>query len=806
MKFDDAASVDQICYEMRLADWPRSLDRQRINDLFNGVPPYSEEERERNGIAINVNFLEGTRLAHDARMQFAGNFLKPGKYFTARTDMGPTHKRNPRSTFVTHQLAKLMKRSSVYYETFRSQFALDVLHGIGPSCWDTPDHWCPDGIGVEDVLVPANTVLHMKNLPLFTLYHSYTGPELIRLTRNRDIAKETGWNLPLVDKCIAWLDEETMALSHNNWPETWSPEKMGERVKSDGGFYAADSVPTIDCFDFYFWNDDQDEEGWCRRIVLDSWSTPQSAGGVWMMQRDSKRDFGRNQFLFNSKQRKVASSWRNIVTWQFADLSAVAPFHYHSVRSLGLLLYAVCNLQNRMRCRFNECVWESTLMYLRVKSQEDIQRALKVELVNRGFIDESISFVPAAERFQVNDRLLQEGLMQNQQLIQQNTASYTQSFGQFRDRTEKTKFQVMAEIQSMTAMISAALQQAYRYQEFQYREIFRRFCLKDSRDPDVQLFRGACLRYGIPESMLTPEAWDIEPERVLGAGNKTLEMAIAEQLMQYRNLYDPEPQREILRDVTLAITDDPARAEALVPTRPMKITDSVHDAEISTASLMMGLPVDIKTGMNHIEYVDTMLRNLSIVILKAKKQGNMASPDQIEGMQNMANHINAHIQIVAQDENEKQRVTFWQKNLTKMMNEVKGFMQRLQQAMKDKSQQGNGADPEAMAKIQSQKMQAEAKMANTRESHAQRTAQRQIQFEMEEKRDQQRHAREMQMQSQKAALELRAKQAETAAELRGKRAERVQELGARRLEQAAELVHEDRKSRMQTKKKKESDA
>ncbi len=50
-------------------------------------------------------------------------------------------------------------------------------------------------------------------------------------------------------------------------------------------------------------------------------------------------------------------------------------------------------------------------------------------------------------------------------------------------------------------------------------------------------------------------------------------------------------------------------------------------------------------------------------------------------------------------------------------------------------------------------------------------------------------------------LELRAKQADKAVELRGKHAERVQEIGARRLEQAQELVHEERKSKMQTKKK-----
>ena len=723
-----------------------------INDLMNGTPPYSAQEAMENNIAINVNFLEGTRIAHDARLQLTGSMTKPGRFFSARTDMGPKHRRTERSAIVTAQLAKIMKRSPIYFETFRSKFALDIMHGIGPSGWDKDDFWCPDGLGIEDVLIPANTLLTMKNLPFFAIYRSWTGPELIKMTRNRKESEESGWNMDLVGKCIEYIDAEATSLMGTNWPEVWSPEKMAERVKGDGGFYAGDQVPTIDCFDFYFWSDDDNEEGWKRRVILDSWSTPSSVGQP--MGWNSKVDFAKNQFLFNSGSRKAASSWREIVAFQFADLSAVAPFRYHSVRSVGFLLYAVCNLQNRLRCKFAESVFEALMMYFRVKNMDDAERALKIELANRGFIDETVQFIPAAERFQVNANLVELMLNDNQNTIAQNTSSYVQNTGASKDRTEKTKFQVMAEIQAMNAMISSGLQQAYRYQEFEYREIFRRFMLKHSRDPDVKEFRANCLSRGVPEEMLSMEAWDIEPERVLGAGNKTLEMAIAEQLMQYRSLYDPEPQRQILRDATFAITNDPGRTDLLVPDKPEKVTDSVHDAELSTAALMMGLPVELKTGMNHIEYVNTMLKGLALVIAKAQKKGGMATQEEIEGMGNLAQHISQHIKIVAQDEHEKERVTNWEKALTKMMNFVKAFAQRLQEQMK-KQQQAQGAqgDPAAAAKVQATMMMAKAKESNTRESHAQRTAQRQLQWEMEQKRKDKELMLEHQRESQRAQVE-----------------------------------------------------
>ena len=811
MKFNKASEVEQVAYEMKLADYPRGLNRARINDMFNGVPPYSAEEVERNAIAVNVNFLEGTRIAHEARAQFTGNFLKPGKYFTAATDAGPIHKRQERSMIVTKELAKIMKASNVYYETYRSKFALDILHGIGPAVWDKPDFWCPDAVGIEDVLIPANTLLTMKNLPFFAIYRSYTGPELKKLTQNQEVSEKAGWNMGLVQKCLEYIDAEATSLMGTNWPEVWSPEKSAERIKGDTGFYAGDQVPTIDCFDFYFWDDDEKSQGWKRRIILDSWSTPQSGGlnangqMSYKMGWNSKAEWSKNQFLFNSKNRKVAQKWSELVSFQFADLSAVGPFRYHSIRSMGFLLYAVLHLQNRLRCKFQESIFEALMMYFRIKTMDDAERALKVELFNRGFIDDSLQFIPAAERFQVNAGLVELGLQDNEKTIMANASSYSMTAQSPQDKKQKTKFEAQAEIQRMTAMIGSGLQQAAQYQEFEDREIFRRFCLTNSRDPDVISFQARCLKQGVPEYMLNdPTCWDITHDRVLGQGNKTLEMVIAEQLMQFRNLYDPESQRMILRDFTMAVTDDPARTDAMVPDKPMRVTDSVHDAQLSVSTLMAGLPVDIKTGMNHIEYVDTMMTAMALTIQKIEKgQGQMATPDQLQGLQNVAQHIGQHIQIVAQDPNEKQRVEQWSKTMSKMMNMVKAYGQRLQEQMQKQQPKGNGEAQaeleQAKAKIQAMQMQAQAKAQNTKESHAQKTAQRQVQFEMEQKREDQRLELERERKMKDIAIDLGAKRLEHKQEHFRQHVEHRQDLHQQHREHLLDMEHEKEKAELEKK-------
>ncbi|OLE10691.1 MAG: hypothetical protein AUG89_11550 [Acidobacteria bacterium 13_1_20CM_4_56_7] len=413
-------------------------------------------------------------------------------------------------------------------------------------------------------------------------------------------------------------------------------------------------------------------------------------------------------------------------------------------------------------------MFESLLMYFRVKSSDDYQRALKVELMNKGFVDESVNFIPDNERYKVDAQLVELGLRENATLIAQHSGGYTaQNQNSGVDKREKTRFQVMSEVQQMTSLVNSALMQAYHYQVFEYKEIFRRFCKKHSSDPDVRSFRAACLRQDVPESLLKPEAWDIDPVRVMGAGNKTLEMTIAEQLLSMRNLYDPEPQREILRDVTLAITDDPARAEALVPEQP-QISDSIHDAQLSFGTLMTGAPVAIKSGVNRQEVIAALLASMSSVVRRIQQSGGMADAKDIVGLQNVGQHIAQHIQILAGDKNEKQRVKQFGDVLGKLMNLVKGFAQRLHEQMQKQNGQGQ-VDPKDIAKIKATQITADAKSKNTRESHAQKTVQRQIQFEQGLKQKEQEHALELRRKTAETRLDLAASKAKAAIDIRKSR-------------------------------------
>ncbi len=768
MKFRDAATIESICWQMRTVEYQRGLNRERIDKLAAGYPPYPEGDPDR---AINSNDLSLARLAHNARAQLYQGHFKPGNAFTARTDMGIQHKRADRGAVVTKEVNAPIKRSMEYYELQRSKFAQDILHGIGIGCWNSSQLWCPDPTAICDVLIPDGTLLTFKNLPFLAVAREYTAEELYRLTHGPLV--DPGWNIEAVDAAVQWASKETAQLMGNNWTEAyWSPEKMGERIRENSGLYASSMVQTISLIDFFFYDCEGDHVGWKRRIIFDAWGGYSNYGSSKVVP-DKNLIGGRNQWVYNSGDRVYADKLSEIIHFQFADLSPTAPFRYHTVRSLGHMLFDPCHLQNRLNCAIAEASFENLMQYFRVNSRDDAERALKIELVNRGLIDPSVQFIPANERWQPNPQMIEIGKQQFQRIIDDNSSSYVQNQNFSRDRVEKTAFQVSAEINAMMTLVSAALQQSYKYQLAEYREIFRRFMIPNSRDPEVRDFRLRCLKRGVPEKMLVPEAWDLEPERVMGSGNKTLEMAIAQQLMEWRAAFGAEAQQQILHDAVLAITDDAAKARALVPEHKA-VSSSAHEAMIAFGSLMAGGEVQWERSTNVLEVAQTLLGEYGLVIAKINQTGGMASLPQVTGLQNVGRHIAALIDQLAADKAQEPVVKVMQDALGKLDNEVKAFAQRLEEKMQAQNGDG-GVDAETRAGIAADIIKAQAKAANTRESHAQRTAQRQAQFELEQQRDSEKHALEMQRQLAQQQTEDAALDIKTAAEIRRDRAKAAAE-------------------------------
>jgi hypothetical protein len=266
------------------------------------------------------------------------------------------------------------------------------------------------------------------------------------------------------------------------------------------------------------------------------------------------------------------------------------------------------------------------------------------------------------------------------------------------------------------------------------------------------------LRQGVPEELLEADKWDIQAERMMGGGNQTLEMLIAQELLQIMPGLDPEPQRIVKRKAILAWTKDPYLAEILVPEKP-EISDSVHDAEATFGTLMQGIPVTPKSGLNAVEVAGATIKMMQAKVQQVMKAGGVGTPADVLGLQTAARYAAAYIQQMSGDETQKQAVKALGDMLAKVMNLVKAMAQRQQEMAKKAAQarqQGNGGlDPKDKSKVLATLITAKAKAEIGKKSHSQKTAQKQISFEQAQRQDAQKHAADIEAKDLQAAAEVR---------------------------------------------------
>ena len=119
----------------------------------------------------------------------------------------------------------------------------------------------------------------------------------------------------------------------------------------------------------------------------------------------------------------------------------------------------------------------------------------------------------------------------------------------------------------------------------------------------------------------------------------------------------------------------------------------------------------------------------------------MTSPDDLQGMANLIQQIQAVLSVMASNKDEKKNVRELEKHLSDLSNHVKGFAQRLQQQQQAQQKQGQqqpgGNGAETAAKVQAMLIQAQTKAKIAEQSAANRTRQKDQQFQANERRQDQ---------------------------------------------------------------------
>lgn len=753
-KFDNRTHLEQLVWDLRLADLPRDENRDILNRLYNGEPPFAEETAEENNVLVNRNDLTGVNMLTQARRQWTQAFLKPGNHFTITYDTGPKTKRREWGHTVTKHANAVLKSSRKYIEQARACGGSMLLHGIGPSIWKDRRSVVCQPIPIGSVMIPSETEIDFDNLPYISFFREWTPHQFARMVAGPNA--DPGWNKALAQSQWDYVRDQ-IQKQPNATAFQYMPTRITELFKQDGAMWGSDAVPTIDAWDTYL-RSDGPGGGWYRRIFLD-WGLAENdyksykKGSRYPERRDGRP--GKDQFLYTSGNRIYAQNLSEVIHFQFGDCSAIFPQRYHSIRSMGWMLWGVCDLENRLHCKFTEALFENLMWFFRVSSNQDLIRLKRADFFHMGVVPQGIDWIKAQERFVPDANIVQMGFARFQKLMADNAASFTQDFDMGKGEKEMTATETMARVNSVNALVSGLMTLAYTYEEFKDLEHMRRLCIKGNKDPLAQRFMRLCLKDGVPSEMLEVEKMQVARERSIGAGNKTMEMAIVQFLQTLRKNLPPQSQRKIDHISIETATDDAAMAEDLAPIETKgDLSRSSHDAELATERLMRGLPYVETPDMVPGDYVHVWVTDLALMVNALTQAGGMAKQEDIAGFKNMATHIEKYLKQMAENPEDKEMVRQYETVLHQLLNHVRAFEQRLTQQMKAAARNGEGSDGKTQGQIAAQVIlaQTKAKLQEQRSSqrmqldqqrNAQDLAQKQAAFELEQTRHEREHHAEL---------------------------------------------------------------
>lgn len=664
-QFSSPQKVFNICENMQLAEDVRARDRAKINVLFNGSNPYSREEEERYQIQINVNWGYGKSIIRDAISQLNSAFRHNGVLFNCTPTEGPIEKRDVWANYFTKNIHHPIQKGTSGRQHFflmGSRNACISLHGIGAILWPNDFKWMGRYVPLEDLLIPTDTYCDFSNMRYFGVNLYLSPGEFAAMALGEK--KVDGWNEKQVK---AILDSQKENIKGEGPSPFWrdQPEAVAEIFKQNRGFYYSDAVPTIKLRAFY-WQDVDKPGTWYRHIIL----------------RENVAGANPDEFVYDGTGKVFSTDINRILNVQYGDGNFVAPLKYHSVRGIGIDLYAPVEALNRIQCQTVQHTLEQLQMLFKIQDPADKARLRQFVLEQFGYIPEGLTIVPRDQRHQVDAGIVELSMSLIRQNMQESSSGFVPNVDDGTDK-EMTAKEATIRLNKANVMVSGMLQSLDLQQNFYWEEVVRRFCDPKSDDQEVKDFQKKCIENGIPEELVKDATkWRVATNRVLGGGDKTLAQGQAMFLFQNRNAYPPESQQKILRIVTRTILDDPAKADDLAPESPTKATAGVLAAEDVFATLMTGNNVQLRSGIDEQGYITTLLKFMAGVIDRIEKTDNMGTVSELLGLHSVGQNITDHIKILEADPAQKQEVKAFSDALAKLSNDLKGFGQRLSQKMK----------------------------------------------------------------------------------------------------------------------------
>jgi hypothetical protein len=696
------AVAGRIAYErMRKADEGSARNRTRIQAMLDGEPPYDQADLERQGLGelCNVNWGQGEQLLSVATSPYIDLLESVDIFITTPVDFGDPQMRAEWETVISEEFTRMLRNWPEFFPRYLYLIQQFLAHGVVVAFYDDEIDWRPQIAPLGDFLIPRQTRASDEELEICCIVRGVPPHELYAKIEDEQLATELGWNIAATRKAIVQAAQKNVHTDAiNNWEAI-----QREFKNNDVGFSNSSSAAEVRLV--YMWVRELDGK-------VSQYIFTEKAG-------DS--DNGK-EFIFEARNKYQSTT--EAFTSFFYGIGTNG--YFHSIRGLGSKIFSIVQALNRLRNRFFDGLLAGSMMMIEPESEDALQdlslihigpfmiKPPNVKMVDTNAPNYGTSLIP--------------GLNELNNLLQQQGGTYSTE-AIFNAAKERTRYEVQAQVESLSNINIAALTLFYQPWERTLKEMLRRISRPDYFEQDaggkyVVEFRKRCLDRGVPEEALYAiDTKRAKVVRAIGNGSSAARSAIMQQVYNLSQNFDAQGRQMAIRDLTRTIGGVEAADRYTPAPETQRPPMEAKTAMLENNQLKQGEPVEVLQTELHSVHLPIHLQ-MEEEIIKAIDEGQMLIEQAMPSLTTLHQHSSAHAEQMTGDPSYpqiKQRMQqideiIW--NGTKRLEKLQREQQQEQeQQMQAPQSQANPADaPDTM---QRQLVEMTTKLRMAEEKHAQ---------------------------------------------------------------------------------------
>ncbi len=677
-RIKDVKAANTIYENLRDGDKVSAINRMRVQAMFDGTPPYSDQALRESGQAFrtNLNFGEGEKYLEQALSAYVDLINSVEQIVRVQTKFGTNNEQIEWNRIISEEYSFQLRKWDRFHFEFINLCHHFVGHGVGVTFFEDDLSWQARSTGLGDILIPRGTKSSTEAIEIACAVRAMDITELYRYIENEKAAEKMGWNVEEVKKAI-----RAAYVINGDTGRNW--EDLQVELKNNDLQCGAKSA---------------------KVKVVHLWSKEfdGSVSHYVTLENAENKDFLCKQI---GKYENISRAFT------FFTYGIGTNGTFHSIRGLGYKIFPQLQLSNRIRSQ----AVDNAMLAGAPMVQPNDERALENLAFNYlgpfAILPPNVSIV---DRVIPNVSQTMMPILNDLGQMTQERAGQYSTAGVFGGDGRKTRFEVAAHLEEASKLNITALNLFYVPWDCYHVELSRRFWApRYSKHTvgyqQVNECRNRCLERGVPEEALDLIDWEkTRTVRAVGNGSAANRMVQLQQLNELAGTYDELGRHNLFRDQTAALVGHDAADRYIPAEQESRLGVQAKVAQLENDAIMNGAEILVLFDEVHPTHLDLHLPKLE-EIFQMTEEGQMELTDAIIPALPLFTHCVQHLEQIQGDTMIQDKIKEYNQRLQKLsemiLNGQKALAKEQEQAEQEavegeQVEQQQGPSPETQAKFQ----------------------------------------------------------------------------------------------------------